>query len=261
MIRSLIGTRRRRWTTAGSALLVLAVTVVLVFITVFEGDLPEAVGSLTHVFALALRRFGDVGAYVLLYLEESGVPMPMPGDVFVMYVGHHSSHALLPLIRAWLLLILVVVLGATNLYYISRRWGRRIVERRLGRVLHLTPGRLAKAEHWYARWGPLALIFGRHIPGLRVPLTVGAGIFRVRYSVFAVSVAISTAIWAGAFIIVGAAFGDQVARVLRTHREGYVILPVALTIIFVSIAVIRLRAGDEEGVPPPTPVAELPEAK
>lgn len=34
-----------------------------------------------------LHRYSYVGGYGLLYLEEPGVPLPAPGDVFVMYVA------------------------------------------------------------------------------------------------------------------------------------------------------------------------------
>ncbi len=41
--------------------------------------------SLGHI----LHWYSYVGSYGLLYPEESGVPLPAPGDVFVMYVGGH----------------------------------------------------------------------------------------------------------------------------------------------------------------------------
>src|ERR1700737_4098074 len=170
----------RRWSTG---VLLAAVLAVAVF-AILGGDPPEAFGDGVALVGHLLRQFGLTAAFGLLYLEESGIPMLMPGDVFVMYVGHHTAHSVLTLLAAWLGLIGVVVLGATNLYFISRRWGRSIVEHRLSKLLHLTPARIDQAERWFGRWGVWTLVFGRHIPGLRVPLTVAAGIFRVRYSVF-----------------------------------------------------------------------------
>src|SRR6202171_498706 len=167
--------------------------------------------------------------------------MPMPGDVFVMYVGHHSAHGLLTLVVAWLGLIAVVVLGASNLYFISRRWGRSIVEHRLAKLLHLTPARLDQGERGCGRWGVWPLVCGRHIPGLRVPLTVAAGIFRVRYPVFVASVAISTAVWAGFFLTLGAVFGGRISHLRAVHREGYVILPAVVVVIFGAYLFILLR--------------------
>src|ERR1700730_2635753 len=232
-----IAAQRRRWTVG----LVVVAIVGLAGFAILEGDLPEAFGDGVATVGHLLRQFGLVAAFGLLYLEESGVPMPMPGDVFVMYVGHHTAQAPLTLLAAWLGLITVVVLGATNLYLISRRWGRSLVEKRFAKLLHLTPARIDQAERWFARWGVWTLVFGRHIPGLRVPLTVAAGIFRVRYPVFVASVAISTAVWSGFFMALGVVFGGRIGHMLALHREGYVILPVVIVIAFGTYLFVLLR--------------------
>jgi membrane-associated protein len=239
---------RRRWTVS----LLLGVVVALTAFAILEGDLPEAFGDGAHLVGFLLRRFGLAAAFVLLYLEESGVPMPMPGDVFVMYAGHQSAHSLLTLLTAWLGLIALVVLGASNLYFISRRWGREIVEHRLAKVLHLTPARIDQAERWFGRWGVWTLVLGRHIPGLRVPLTVAAGIFGVRYPVFVASVAVSTAVWAGFFVTLGAVFGGRISHLLSLHREGYVILPAVVVIAFGVYLVILLRRTGQATTPSAT---------
>jgi membrane protein DedA with SNARE-associated domain len=232
-----IAAQRRRWMIGvfGAAVVALLVFAIL------EGDLPELVRDGVSVVGHLLRQFGLMAAFALLYAEESGVPMPMPGDVFVMYVGHHAGHGLLTWLAAWTGLIAVVVLGASNLYWISQRWGRSIVEHRLAKVLHLTPARIDRAERWFARYGVWTLVFGRHIPGLRVPLTVAAAIFRVPYRVFIASVAISTAVWAGFFMMLGAVFGGRIGHLLQLHREGYVILPAAIVLAFGIYLLVLLR--------------------
>jgi membrane protein DedA with SNARE-associated domain len=232
-----IAAQRRRWTIGVFGAAVLA----LLAIAILEGDLPELVRDGAFFVGHLLRQFGVAAAFGLLYLEESGVPMPMPGDVFVMYIGHHAGHGALSALAAWLGLIAVVVLGASNLYWISQRWGRSIVEHRLAKVLHLTPARIDRAERWFGRYGVWTLVFGRHIPGLRVPLTVAAAIFRVPYRVFIASVAISTAVWAGFFMMLGAVFGGRIGYLLQLHREGYVILPAVIVLAFGVYLLLLLR--------------------
>jgi len=238
---------RRRW----PAGLLLAVVLALAAFAILEGDLPQAFGDGAAIIGHLLRRFGVAAAFALLYLEESGVPMPMPGDVFVMYAGHHSAHGLLALLAAWLGLIAVVVLGATNLYFVARRWGRSIVEHRLAKLLHLTPARIDQAERWFTRWGVWTLVLGRHAPGLRVPLTVAAGIFRVRYPIFVASVAVSTAVWAGFFLTLGAVFGGRISHLLNLHREGYVILPTIVVVAFCIYLFVLLRRAQQGTTPSP----------
>jgi membrane protein DedA with SNARE-associated domain len=222
------------------ALIALAIAVVIVGSALIEGDLPEV----WRVGLRGMRGFFSHYTYVpgfgLLYIEESGIPLPAPGDVFVLYVGTHIPRNFFAFLGAWLGLIAAVTAGATNLFFISRRWGRRLVESRYAEYVHLSPDRLARAEQWFKRYGVLAIIFGRHIPGFRVPITVAAGIFRVRYPVFAMSVAISSAIWAGVVLTIGIIYGPRIAAFLTLHSWMYVVWG-ALVVGVVAIQVIRTR--------------------
>jgi len=134
--------------------------------------------------------------------------------------------------------IATVVLGATNLYLLSRHYGHRLLEGRLGRLIHVTPERLDKAEAWFGRYGALTIIFGRHVPGLRIPITVAAGLLRVPYRVFAPSVVVSTAIWAGIGLWLGATVGAAIGNVLFDRGWIYIV-GLGLVIVVLAIALVR----------------------
>jgi membrane protein DedA with SNARE-associated domain len=220
------------------ALITLVIAAAIVLSAILQGDVPD-VPRLSFLRPF-FHRYSYLASYALLYIEESGVPLPAPGDVFVMYVGAHVPHTLLSWIAAWLGLIAVVVAGATNLFFISRKFGRKLAEGRFAEVVHLSPERLDKAERWFKKYGVIAIIFGRHIPGFRVPITLAAGVLKVKYSVFAASVAVSTAIWAGVVLIVGINYGPRVGRFLQLHREMYW-LWAALVLVMIALIVYRMR--------------------
>jgi membrane protein DedA with SNARE-associated domain len=46
-------------------------------------------------------------------------------------------------------------------------------------------------------------------------------VFKVAYPVFAASVAVSTAIWAGVVMVLGINFGPRMEAFLRLHREMF----------------------------------------
>ena len=213
-------------------LIVLAIAIVLALL---YGELPEFLNPLGHQLREFMRRNLFLPGFALLYMEESGVPLPAPGDVFVMYVGAHVPHQWGAWIAAWLGLILAVVLGATNLYLISRRWGRRLVTSGFAEYVHLSHERLETAEVWFRRYGVLAIIFGRHIPGFRIPITVACGVFQIQYRVFAPSVAVSTAIWAGVVLIIGINFGPRLGDLLRAHAFLYFVWGAIVVALVVSI--------------------------
>lgn len=183
-------------------------------------------GSLATIAAMGPGPFVAVG---LLYAEESGFLLPVPGDVWVLLFASRLPPQAAAWFAAWLFLILCVTLGATNLYVISRRWGRRIVTGRPARILHITPERIARAERWFARYGFWAQVFGRHVPGCRVPLTVVAGILRVPYPRFAAAIALSTAIWTGVLLGGAALIGPRIVPLVAA-----ITLPALLTALAVA---------------------------
>ena len=217
--------------------------VVLVIIAILYGDLPELLNPLGRELRDFMRHNQYLPGFGALYFEESGVPLPAPGDVFVMYVGAHVPRHWAAWIGAWLGLITVVVLGATNLYLLSRRWGRHLATSSFAEYIHLSHERLERAEVWFRRYGVLAIIFGRHIPGFRIPITVACGVFGIPYRVFAPSVAVSTAVWAGVMLIIGVNFGPRLGELLQAHTYVYFAWAALVVALFGTIFVRQqLRA-------------------
>ena len=225
---------------------VLVVLAGLIVLAVLYGDLPEVYRFGGRMLRDFYRQNAYLPGFVALYVEESGIPLPAPGDVFVMYVGIHVPHHLAAWIAAWLGLIVAVALGATNLFLISRKYGRRLAESDLAEYFHLSHDRLMRAERWFRRYGVLAIIFGRHIPGFRIPITVAAGVFQVPYRMFAPSVAVSTAIWAGIVLIIGINFGPRLAILLQAHVFLYFVWGAFVLLLILSVF-IRQRLRPRQG--------------
>jgi membrane protein DedA with SNARE-associated domain len=233
-----------RWRIIGGILLLIAVIVAMWLLVEHDasGELPQSDRSIAQI----LRDDGYLGGFALIYIEESGVPLFIPGDAFLLYVGHRLPHNFPVLFAAWLGFTLAVTLGATNLYLLSRRYGRRLLEHRIARFLELTPSRLDRAEAWFGAWGPWTLIFGRHIPGFRVPLTVAAGVLKLPYRIFAISVAVSSAAWAGVFLLLGVLFGDSIERSIRSSPLVYGGVAGAIVVVVLVFAFIRSRRQNQE---------------
>jgi membrane protein DedA with SNARE-associated domain len=239
--------RRRR-----AVLPVIGLALVLMVIAVLEGDIPDAVADLGALTAGVLNRYGAPASLALLYVEESGVPIVVPGDVYVAYLGKLAAGSAPKLIASWLGIIAVVMAGSSNLYWASRLWGRRLLDHpRVSALLRLDADRLVQAEGWLQRWGVLAIIFGRHVPGLRIPITVVAGTLKVPYTTFLPSVAVSSAIWAAIGLWLGATFGRSIGSFLTGNPLIYLLI-VAAIVLVVAIAVIEIwrRSRKPDSQPP-----------
>lgn len=65
------------------------------------GALWEFVGDTGELIRRLLPRMGPAPSVLAIYLEESGIPLPVPGDVFVLYLGHSLGSSTPLLIAAW----------------------------------------------------------------------------------------------------------------------------------------------------------------
>jgi membrane protein DedA with SNARE-associated domain len=171
------------------------------------------------------HRIGVEIAIAGIYLEESGLPMPVPSEVSIGYLGQRLGGSPPALIATWLGLTALIVLGSTNLFVAARRFGPAAVNGRIGTVLHLTPSRVARAQSWLARWGPLAIGVSRYIPGLRWAMAVACGTLGVGYRTFWLSTAVSASIWAAVMLTLGVTVGDAVGRAIVTHAWMGLLLP------------------------------------
>src|SRR5258708_10715869 len=125
------------WRVIGGVLILAGVIVVIGVLVEHDasGELPGADVSIGGL----LREFGYLVGFALIYIEESGIPLFIPGDAFLVYVGHALPYSFPILFAAWLGFILAVILVASNLYLFSRRFGRRLLVLRLACFLHMKP--------------------------------------------------------------------------------------------------------------------------
>jgi membrane protein DedA with SNARE-associated domain len=145
----------------------------------------------------------------VIALEEIGVPLPLPGDVFIMYAGHLVARGRISLVSAFLTIVVGSMIGASVLYWLSRRFGQPFVKK-YGPFMHIKQARLDRVERWFVAWGPLVIVVGRQIPGFRMVISVFSGLFGVRYPVFLASVAVAAAMWAAMFLAVGIRLDRQI---------------------------------------------------
>jgi membrane protein DedA with SNARE-associated domain len=85
--------------------------------------------SLTAAAWWLLDEHGQLGAFLFLLVEEAGTPVPIPGDFIMVLAGARAAQGRLNLLEVLAVMELATVLGASALYWISARAGRRVVYR------------------------------------------------------------------------------------------------------------------------------------
>jgi len=151
--------------------------------------------------------FGAVGyplLFLVLMVESLGIPSP--SEFSLVYAGVLASQGHLSLPLVVLTGAFGSTVGANLAYWIALRGGRLLILK-YGGSIGLNEDRLARAEAFFARSGPLAIVVGRVISGVRALISYPAGLFEMPYGQFLAYTAIGALIWpilaAGAGYLVG----------------------------------------------------------
>lgn len=207
--------------------------------TIFDG--PE-----DWIVAL-LHQQAYLPPFLLITAEEAGVPLPVPGDVVITYIGYQVSKGVLPYAVAFVLLLLAVLVGSSILYYLSSRYGQRIVLQ-FGKYLHVDAQKLLTVEEKFKRYGPWVIILGRHIPGFRIPITIFAGMSSISYRTFILSTFVSVIFWIALYLAIGKSLGAKTVSLLHAHHGYYlfVVVPIVIVLLYVLYATLYKQNHTKE---------------
>jgi membrane protein DedA with SNARE-associated domain len=90
--------------------------------------------------------------------------------------------------------VLGIWLGDLGLYALAYRYGAGVLEKRWGRKL-ARPEAVKRGREWFARQGGIALFLSRCLPGTRLPVSLAAGVFKMRVGRFAAIGAAGAIAW------------------------------------------------------------------
>ena len=199
-----------------------------------------------------LARWHYLGLFGVLLLEEAGVPLPLPGDLFIAAMGFLASSGRASFLPSAGVVTAATVLGATSLYLVSRHAGRRLLAF-AGRWLGYDTPRQARLEGWLHRRGALGVVVGRLIPGLRIVMTLVAGALRLPLPTFTLGTLVAGAVWATIYFWLGYLLGSGYQRLAGPgavpHWAVFAGVGAGAAAAFVLLR-LRRRARERRSPPP-----------
>ena len=180
-----------------------------------------------------------VAICALMFIEEVGVPLPFaPGDLVlaiggIAIAGGRVNAALF--VGAVSISILSGAILGREIFALLG-WERLM---RVARPLHARVP-LERASGLLQRGGWRAVFTARLIPGLRVHTTQVAGVSRMPRLTFLAGLVPAAAVYIGAFVGLGAAFGRPILRLIH-EAEHQVLIAIALILALV-LAFLLTRA-------------------
>lgn len=203
-----------------------------------------------------LTPYGTHSYFMMLgVLLACGFGLPMPEDIILVTGGILSARGVCDF---WLtnLICMIGVLGGDGIVFmLGRHFGPQVKQTWLFRRV-MTDKVDSKIVQVFAKYGDRVVFMGRFMPGLRMPIFLSAGIYRVPpWKFFALdgfAALISVPLW----IWVGYVFGDNLEvleKKIRQFQFGIYTLLILVLILIVGAFLTRRRIQKNSDSSPPAP--------
>jgi membrane protein DedA with SNARE-associated domain/uncharacterized tellurite resistance protein B-like protein len=171
---------------------------------------------------------------------ENVVP-PVPSDAAVALGAFLSIRGLTTPLGVFLVTWVANLAGAAAVYFIARRYGRRLFATRTGRRL-LAPRSLAIIEREYLRFGVAGIFISRFLPGIRAVVPPFAGLVGLSALRTLVPMGVASAIWYGGITILGTLIGSEWERINRIILGINRTLAIVAVVLIATGVILYLRA-------------------
>jgi membrane protein DedA with SNARE-associated domain len=198
---------------------------------------------------------GDYGLYAVFLLMLVDAVLPAASELVMLYagavaVGAFPGHQVTLFgeqidSTGWAYVamafagVIGYTLGSVLGWAIGYFGGRPFLERH-GRWVHVTPGRLSRAEDWFRRYGDAAVFFSRVVPVVRSFISIPAGVVEMPIVRFTILSFLGTLPWCFGLAGAGLALGSGWERFHESWRYAdYAIAGLAIA----AVAFLVLRIG------------------
>ena len=182
--------------------------------------------------------------FLIVFVETGVVFFPfLPGDSLLFAVGVFSADGGgLNLAASLIVFYAAAILGNTSNYWIARFLGHRIIDS--GKVKALTPERMAKLDHFFAKYGGLTIVITRFMPFFRTFAPFIAGTGHMNFAKFTLWNSIGGIAWVSLFVLTGYFFGG--VPFVQEHFEVIVLGIVAVSVAPAIIGAIKGALGSRK---------------
>jgi membrane-associated protein len=192
----------------------------------------------TSLAASATGGLGVPAALALLIPMEAGIPIPLPFDLVLLFVGERAAAGAIPLWLAVVALEAVALIGTGALFLACRGPAGALV-RRLGPRIGLTQERMARATAVIERRGGPALALGRGTPGLRTATCVAAGASGVPARRALPALVIGSSVFLQLHLFLGYFLGTAARDLIEAATGPAILVVVGLVVVAAVFWIVR----------------------
>src|ERR1700694_3085429 len=138
--------------------------------------------SVTQWLISLVSTWGYPAIFVTMTGESAG--LPISSEIVVPLGGALAYAGKLNFILVVLVSSVANLTGSLIAFWLTRRYGEKVVLSRAGRWMGLSKGHLRLANRFFDKWGLWAVFIGRLLPIVRTYISFPAGLSKIGYPKF-----------------------------------------------------------------------------
>jgi membrane protein DedA with SNARE-associated domain len=185
--------------------------------------------------------YGYLAIFILVFLQEIGMPNPLPNELLLIFSGYLSFKGLLFFPFVLLTAISADFIGTNILYFLFFNTGSYII-REKPRWIPLSSDTIDRLSAKVSKGGKLNMFIFRLTPFTRGYTSVIAGLLHVKPKIFLPVALFSATAWAAVYVLAGYLIGPYWDLFLQhIDRFKFIMLATLVTILCVMLIVYFLR--------------------
>jgi len=199
---------------------------------------------MTQLLISLVGTWGLPAIFVTMSAESAG--LPISSEIVVPLGGALASQGKLNLVLVVVIASLANLTGSLIAFWVTRRYGERVVLSSLGRRLGLSRGHLRLANRFFDRFGLWAVFIGRLLPIVRTYISFPAGVSKIGYVRFVLATLAGAIPWNFALAYAGYRLGQQYQTVAKDISPFVIPIAVAVVLLLAAAWWFGRKLGEEE---------------
>ncbi|MGN0948656.1 DedA family protein [uncultured Megasphaera sp.] len=184
-----------------------------------------------------MESYGYIAMFVAMVLENANIPIP--SEVVLGFAGFLISQQIFSFWTTFAVACIAGLVGSVISYWLGSYGGRPILLK-YGKYIFFNERKFRMAENLFNKYGGIAVIICRCLPGVRTFISFPAGVARYPFWKFIIFTVIGTIPWTLLLVWAGSLLGSH-WRDLIQYNHIFLLVVIAVCVIAAAVFVWHKR--------------------
>jgi len=191
--------------------------------------------AITNWIIHIISSLGYPGVGLLMGIQSAAIPLP--SEVIIPFAGFLAQQGRFSILGLAFAGGLGSMVGSWVTYFLGFYGGRPLVLR-YGRYILISEQDLNLTERFFQKFGVTSILIGQVLPIVRTFISIPAGLAKLPFFRFSISVFIGSFIWSYVLAEIGSKLGEHWS-VLQVYFHKFDIVIVGLIVVLVGVWIYR----------------------